>query len=90
VTVQYNLALNESYADSATVVRPPLEPIMTQLKTNESLLSALRKASSRVITAEELHKQRVSFIMGSTNAKSGVTRAKIQQVLDKQEGQKGS
>jgi len=61
---------------------------MTELKTSESLLDALRKASSRKITSEELHAQRVSFIMGSVKAESGITREQVQQVLAKQEGSK--
>ena len=61
---------------------------MTELKTKESLLSALRQASKHVPTPEELRRQRVSFIMGSLKESSGVTRAKIQEVLEEQEGRK--
>ncbi len=63
---------------------------MTELKTDESLLQALHVASSRAITPEEMKTQRVSFIMGSLKASSSVTRAKVQEVLANQEGQKGS
>ena len=59
---------------------------MTELKTAESLLDALREASSRKVTSEELHAQRVYFIMGSVKAESGITREQVQQVLAKQEG----
>jgi hypothetical protein len=62
---------------------------MTDLKTNESLLSALRAATTRTPTAEELNKQRVSFIIGTLKESSGVTRSKVQEVLDKQEGKRG-
>lgn len=61
---------------------------MTDLKTKESTLNALRKASQYRPTAEELQKQRVSFIMGNLKKGSEVTRAKIQEVLAKQEGVK--
>ncbi len=54
------------------------------LKTPESLLEKLRNASARSVTAEELHAQRVSFIMGSVKAESGITREQVQQVLAKQ------
>jgi hypothetical protein len=58
---------------------------MTNLKTSKSLLDALRE-SARPVTSEELHAQRVSFIMGSVKAESGITREQVQQVLAKQEG----
>ena len=61
---------------------------MTDLKTSQSLLDALREASSRPVSPEELHAQRVSFIMGSVKADSGITREQVQQVLAKQEGSK--
>lgn len=61
---------------------------MTELHTNEALLQALRAASSREMTAAELHKQRVSFIMSSVSDDSGVTRAQVEQVLERQEGRK--
>jgi|SRR5579864_22101 len=63
---------------------------MTELKTSESLLATLQKASKRVLTAEELKKQRVSFIMGSLKESSTVTRARIQEVLARQEGNGGA
>jgi len=61
---------------------------MTNLKTKESTLNALQQASRRPLTAEELQKQRVSFIMGSLKKESPVTRAKVQEVLAEQEGRK--
>jgi hypothetical protein len=63
---------------------------MDRPKTSESLLATLQKASKRVLTAEELKKQRVSFIMGSLKESSTVTRARIQEVLARQEGNKAS
>jgi hypothetical protein len=62
---------------------------MTELKTKESLLSALRAATTRAPTADEINRQRVSFIIGTLKETSGVTRSKVQEVLDKQEGKKG-
>jgi hypothetical protein len=61
---------------------------MPDLKTSQSLLDALRKASSQNVSSKELHAQRVSFIMGSVKAASGITREQVQQVLAKQEGSK--
>lgn len=59
---------------------------MTNLKTKESTLRALQKASSRQPSEDELRKQRVSFIMGTLKSASAVTRAKVEEVLAKQEG----
>jgi hypothetical protein len=61
---------------------------MNELKTKESLLSALRAATTRALTAEELAKQRVSFIIGTLKEGSGVTRSKVQEVLENQEGKR--
>jgi hypothetical protein len=58
---------------------------MTNLRTKESTLQALEKASRRAPTPEEIKKQRISFIMGSLNKDSHVTKAQIQQMLAKQE-----
>jgi hypothetical protein len=60
---------------------------MTDLKTSESLLSALRRAATTP-SAEEIEQQRVSFIMGSLSERSSVTRARVQEVLAQQEGKK--
>jgi hypothetical protein len=59
---------------------------MVELKTQESLLRALKRAAARRLTAEELEKQRVSFIVGSLKENSAVTRARIREVLAQQEG----
>jgi hypothetical protein len=61
---------------------------MTDLKTDESLLKKLRDATTRVPTAEELEKQRVSFVMGSLGRQSTATRAQVEEMLAKQEGKK--
>lgn len=61
---------------------------MTDLKTDESLLSKLRGAATRVPTAEELEKQRVSFVMGSLGKNSTATRAQVEEMLAKQDGKK--
>lgn len=41
-------------------------------------------------TAEEIEKQRVSFIMGMLKEDSTVTRAKVSQVLAAQQGRKSA
>lgn len=61
---------------------------MTNLKTNESLLNKLNEAARRPTSADELYKQRVSFIMGSLKDSSTVTRAKVTEVLAEHEGKR--
>ncbi len=61
---------------------------MTDLKTDESLLSELRSAATRIPTAEELEKQRVSFVMGSLGKNSTATRAQVEEILARQDGKK--
>ncbi len=54
---------------------------MTQTQTNKNLLDALKIASSRKLSNEELDEQQVSFIMGAVDEGSGVTRERIKEVL---------
>jgi hypothetical protein len=61
---------------------------VTDLKTDESLLSELRSAATRIPTAEELEKQRVSFVMGSLGKNSTATRAQVEEILARQDGKK--
>lgn len=63
---------------------------MTELKTRPKLLDALRVAASSSQTADEVQKQRISFIMGMLDKDSNVTRAKVTQVLAAQEGKKSA
>lgn len=61
---------------------------MTDLKTKESTLQALERAARNPLTQDEIRRQRVSFIMGSLNTDSHVTRAQVQELLAEQEGMK--
>lgn len=61
---------------------------MTVLKTSEALLRALQEAATHIASEAELREQRVSFIMGAVTEKSGVTRARVKEVLAQQEGRK--
>jgi hypothetical protein len=63
---------------------------MPDLKTDESLLDALKRASTHSQTADEVERQRVSFIMGSLKTSSGVTRAQVQEILAQHEGKRAS
>ena len=59
---------------------------MTELKTKPSLLTALESAAKHAHTADELHTQRISFVMASVSEKGGVTRSRVEEVLAQQEG----
>ena len=63
---------------------------LANLRTKQSLLNALKDASSHKLTHEEISEQRVSFI-ASVVAKSedsdACTRTKIREVLARQAGE---
>ena len=59
---------------------------MTELKTDAALLAALRKATTRTLSADELHRQKVSFILGSVKESSGITREQIEKQLAREAG----
>ena len=54
---------------------------MTELKTKESTLKALEKAARRSLSPDEIQQQRISFVMGSLDADSSITRDKVEQLL---------
>ena len=58
---------------------------MTELRTNEALLKALRNSSPRNPQPEQLEKQRL-FVMGALDDENDMTREEVQSVLEKQEG----
>jgi hypothetical protein len=62
---------------------------MSELKTNPKLLDALRQAASVKQSANEVREQRVSYIYGSVNEKSGLTRDRIRQAVNEEEGTAG-
>jgi hypothetical protein len=59
---------------------------LVELKTKPTLLHALKNTSSRRLSADEVHQQRVSFIFGSIKRASGVTKSQIEEVLAGLEG----
>lgn len=61
---------------------------MTDLKTKESTLRALERATRMPLTSAEIREQRLSFIMGSLDTDSPMTKAQVQNILAKQEGEK--
>jgi hypothetical protein len=60
--------------------------IMTELKTKESTLLALKDAARRPLTSEEVRKQRISFVMGSLDSENSMTREKVEKILAEQRG----
>lgn len=59
---------------------------LLSLKTSEKLLNAVHRAAARKMTSEELREQRVSFVFGSMDSSSSVTRERVRQMLLDQEG----
>lgn len=59
---------------------------MPELHTSKALLDALSAKPTHDLTAAELHRQRVSFILGSVDENSGITRDQVEDVLARQEG----
>jgi len=59
---------------------------ISELHTNTELLEALQKAASRKLSPAEMLEQRVSFVFGSMDSQSNVTRQHIKQVIAEQEG----
>jgi len=59
---------------------------LKEIKTSKELLDALVNASSKKQSATEVNEQRVSFIYGSMDHKSGLTRSRIQEILTEQQG----
>lgn len=62
----------------------------TILRTDPNLLKALEKAASKKLTPSEIFEQRVSFVFGSIDSKSGITRERVKQVIRDQEGDSGT
>jgi molecular chaperone DnaK (HSP70) len=62
------------------------EQNMGELHTDPKLLTALTEAAKRPLTPQQVHLQKVSFIMGSLAEDSTITRARIEEVLRKLEG----
>lgn len=57
-----------------------------KIKTSEELFNLIEKAKAHKPTEEEIRQQRISFIFGSLGKSNAITRDRIQNVLDQQEG----
>ncbi|TCO68720.1 hypothetical protein [Rhodovulum euryhalinum] len=60
---------------------------MTGTKTDPSLLEALKASAGKKLTAEQLRRQKVSFIMGTLGKDSTITRDRIEEELKRLEGE---
>lgn len=63
---------------------------MTTLETSgldPQIRKALQKALARPMSKEDLHQQKVSFIVGTMADDSILTREKVEKILAEQEGQ---
>jgi hypothetical protein len=59
---------------------------MGNLMTSQELLDKLQSAAKSAVSAEQVRKQRVSFIMGALKDTSNVTRERVSEILAKQDG----
>jgi hypothetical protein len=57
-----------------------------RIETDKKLLDSLRKSAGKAQSPADLKEQRVSFIYGSLDRESDVTRERIRQALMEQEG----
>lgn len=62
-----------------------LESILS-LKTDARLLDAVRRASERKMSSEDLLEQRISFVFGSMGNGSSMTKERVREVLLEQGG----
>lgn len=63
---------------------------LTDLHTNEALLLKLKASAAKTLTAEDILKQRISYVMGTLKDDSPVTRSKVKAVLSLQTGEKSA
>jgi hypothetical protein len=61
---------------------------MNHLHTDGNLLKKLREAAGKPMSSDEIHKQRVSYVMGMLSANSAITRECVEQHLLEREGKK--
>jgi len=60
------------------------------LKSDQSVLSTLRAAARRTVSADELFEQRVSFVYSAMSDKSGVSRDRVRELVSRHEGSRAT
>lgn len=59
---------------------------MSDVMDKDDFVVALKKATTLDLSADEIQKQRVSFVMGSLGKESVATRTFVEDALAKQDG----
>jgi hypothetical protein len=59
---------------------------MAEIRTDRRLLEKFKAAAGKPMTAEEIHKQRLSFVMGMLEPNSTLTRQEVERMLLEKEG----
>ena len=59
---------------------------MEDAKAKEAVVAALYKAATRNLSADDVSKQRVSFVMGTIKSDSDATRERVQRALATEDG----
>lgn len=57
---------------------------MFEIKTDENLLEALRKAAKNGVSAEEYRRQELSFVMSSLSERNSMTEEEVRKIIDRQ------
>ena len=61
-----------------------------EIRTSDTLLAALKLASSRPTTGAQLLEQRASYVYGSMKPNSSISKERIKEVLAQQQGGQGT
>jgi len=64
--------------------------VHTELNTSEELLTALKAAAKRPLSARELRAQRLSFVMGMLGEHTGLSRREVARKIAAHLDAKGS
>ncbi len=59
---------------------------MPDIQTDRRLLQRLKEMAGKPMTAEEIHTQRVSFVMGTLESDSTLTRDEVERMLLQRDG----
>lgn len=62
------------------------EQAMEDAKVKEAVIAALHKAATRNLSADEVSRQRLSFVMGTLKSDSDATRERVRKALATQDG----
>jgi hypothetical protein len=59
---------------------------MADIRTDGRLLAKLKEAAGKPMTAEEIRNQRISYVMGTLDTESTLTRDEVERMLLQREG----